>query len=360
MTNLSWKENWKDTAERFKKWWKQEGFLLGEWTPSIVRSDRHEQYFNSIETCTLKQQMIDSSWRSKNYHNFLAQRDFAADVLPIADTDLGPGSLCLYLGCEPLFTEETIWYEHLKDDMIQNGQIIFDQTNKWWQLQCEIIQSFIEKCQGKYAVGIPDLVEGVDTLASMRGTENLLMDMIEKPAWVLEKLEELHIAYFEVYNRIYDLVKLEDGSSFFNAFRLWAPGKVAKIQCDTSTMLSPDMFGQFVIPYITRQCETIHKTLYHLDGTQSIMHLDQLLEIEQLDAIEWTPQAGIESGGDPRWYDLYKRILDAGKSVQAVAVRSEEVIPLIDAVGAKGMYILTAFENRKQAENLHNQVLKRI
>ena len=77
----------------------------------------------------------------------------------------------------------------------------------------------------------------------------------------------------------------------------------------------------------------------HLDGHQCLCHLDHLLAIEPLDAIEWTPDPTVPGGGSPEWYPLYRRILGAGKSVQAIGVKPDEVIPLLDAVGGKGIYI---------------------
>jgi hypothetical protein len=84
--------------------------------------------------------------------------------------------------------------------------------------------------------------------------------------------------------------------------------------------------------------------------------LDALLSIDALDAIEWTPQDGLESGGHPRWYNLYRRILDAGKSLQVVGAAQEEILPLLDAIGDKGLYILTSFANEQEAEDLMNQL----
>jgi hypothetical protein len=75
-----------------------------------------------------------------------------------------------------------------------------------------------------------------------------------------------------------------------------------------------------------------------------------------LKAIEWTPKHGIENGGNPRWYALYRKILEAGKSVQVVGVEPEEVIPLIDAIGNKGVYIMTSSEDKLQALRLVDEV----
>ena len=38
------------------------------------------------------------------------QRDFPAEVMPVANTDIGPGSLSLFMGGEADLSEETVWY----------------------------------------------------------------------------------------------------------------------------------------------------------------------------------------------------------------------------------------------------------
>jgi hypothetical protein len=49
---------------------------------------------------------------------------------------------------------------------------------------------------------------------------------------------------------------------------------------------------------------------------------------------------------------MYKRILDAGKSVQIVGAQRDEVLPLLDAIGGKGVYVITNFASDKEAEAL--------
>jgi hypothetical protein len=120
-------------------------------------------------------------------------------------------------------------------------------------------------------------------------------------------------------------------------------------------MFSSAMFQEFVVPTLTTQCAWLDHAMYHLDGTQCISHLDHLLEIEPLQAIQWTPQAGIEGGGSPRWHAMYRRILAAGKSL-LVGAKPAEVIPLLDAIGGKGVYVMTCFTDEAQAEQLSMQV----
>jgi hypothetical protein len=169
---------------------------------------------------------------------------------------------------------------------------------------------------------------------------------------VSQKIAEINRAWFEAFGRVYDIIKLPDGGSCFSAFHIWGPGKTAKLQCDCSAMFSPAMFKRFVVPALTEQCEWLDYSLFHLDGEHCIQHLDALLKIEALDAIEWTPNPKVPSGGNPRWYGMYNRILKAGKSVQAVGVGPAEVKPLLDACGGNGLFIMIYASTVDEIERL--------
>jgi hypothetical protein len=207
---------------------------------------------------------------------------------------------------------------------------------------------------------MPDLIENLDVLSSLRGAQTLMEDMIERPAWVKQHIAEINACYFQVYEALRARIGLADGSTCFWAFHLWGPGRTAKVQCDALAMISPAMFDEFVRPALAEQCEWLDGAMFHLDGTQAIPHLTSLLAIPGLDAIEYTPQAGVESGGHERWWPLYRRILEAGKSVQIVAVKPHEVAPLLDAIGARGVYLhVDGITDAETLRALENEVRKR-
>ena len=58
----------------------------------------------------------------------------------------------------------------------------------------------------------------------------------------------------------------------------------------------------------------------------------------------------------PEWYDLYRKILDAGKSVQAYMICPDEIVPLLDAIGGRGVYVLALFSSDAEVE----RILKRV
>jgi hypothetical protein len=347
---LSFKPNWNETQKNFIDWWNHEGFVLT--VGSHLRATPHEVVVQPPAPGMIEA-YEDGPARARRNHAWLASQQFAGDSLPISSTDIGPGSLALALGSEPGFSPETVWFEPCMHDVEEPESLpplTFNSASHWWQVTEGTCRAAVELGAGKYLVGCPDLVENVDIVSALRDPQTLMMDMILRPEWVEQKVWEVNQAFFEAYQRIYDIIKLPDGSSCFGAFGLWGPGKTAKVQCDAAAMFSPEMFRQFVVPALTEQCEWLDHSMFHLDGTQCIDKLDELLAIDALDAVEWTPQAGIEGGGDPRWYDIYRRILAAGKSAQAIGVTVEELKPLLDAVGPKGMYIMMWPSSMAEAE----------
>ena len=333
--------------------------MIGMWGAPETGRAVHARVDAPAVPATLEERYCNAAFRAAQNHHRLSRSVFPADVLPLATTDLGPGSLALFCGSRPGFADDTVWFYPCMENQVAPEKLPplrFDENNPWWRISENVIRAGVELSRGQYIVGCPDLIENMDVLSSLRGGQTLLVDMLERPEWIEQKIREINQVWMEAYQRIYDLIKLEDGSAAFGAFYLWGPGKTAKLQCDASAMFSPRMYRRFVVPALTAQCEWLDYSLYHLDGTQAMVHLDTLLQIGPLDAIEWTPQAGIETGGHPRWYDLYRRILAAGKSVQVVNVELDEIVPLLDAIGPKGVYALIQFKDEHEAELVAKRV----
>ncbi|MCP4751707.1 MAG: trimethylamine corrinoid protein 2 [Proteobacteria bacterium] len=332
-----------EKKRKFVDWWNQKGVVVGGWTgafkdrsidlDTIIGSKAYwegsvNKYLNPGEAAPMEPFILD-------------MQEFPAETLRAGSIVIGPGSLALYLGSEPLASEHTIWFTKAYDTRDQfPDTLTFDPDNVWWQRTERAIDESLKVADGNYLIGLPDLVENLDILASLRGTNEVLLDLYDAPEWVEAKIREINQVFFEVYDRMYERLKGEAGDSIFSAYSLWAPGKVAKLQCDISANISPQMFERFVLPSLVEQVEFLDYSVYHLDGTTCLQHLDHLLSIEGLTAIEWTPQTGIETGTDPRWYPLYHQILDAGKSLQVLVSKPEEVETLLKEIGTDGIYLL--------------------
>ena len=342
----TWKNNWEESKKRYIDWWNQKGILINMWEHLDKEGSPYEDVPEPPKHKDLNQFYFDPKWRSEYLHYKLSRSSFMADIPPVANTHLGPGSLSAILGVDLEASDDTIWIRH-RDDF--GDEFSLDPNNKWWKLHLDLLKACKEKSHGKYYVGCPDLVEGLDTLAGMRGTESVLMDMMLRPEELEAQLQKVNDIYFEVFDQIFNIIN-EDGEMAFCYFSIWGPGKVSKLQVDMSVMFSEDDFRRFSLPFLREQCQKIDYTLYHLDGTDALHHVDAILEIEELNAVQWTPGVGQPQGGDPMWYDLYKKILSKGKSIMPCWVELNELKPLLDNVGADGLNILMHFKTEKDIE----------
>ena len=362
MGTLLWKDDWDVARRNLAAWWERKGLALCMVCPRQQRLDVPPP--PSLEGVSFEARWTDPEIRLGRAEHDLAGKRYIAEAFPFFDSQIGPGSLSTFLGAEPGFAEHTVWYEPcLTDADVEADRPLRlgESSRRWLDVHLRLVDEAVRRSQGRYVVGMPDLIENIDTLAALRGTEALLADLVERPAWAEKRIGEINEAFFQAFDLFYDRIKDERGGNAFCCFRLWGPGKTAKVQADLSLMISPAMFRQFVVPALREQCRWLDYSMYHLDGEGALVHLDALLEIDELDAIEWTPQGGYgdnplsPKGGSPHWYDLYRRIRAAGKAVQVIQVSHEQVLPLIDAVGPEGLFIMTGAPDERTAETIVRQ-----
>ena len=353
---LDWKENWPESRENFKKWWNHSGFVISHWGTGLPMEKSLYGLPEVPEAKDPVQRHTDPGWVLPAEEYRLSCNWQGADFLPIGFPDYGTVTLATYLGVEALFEEEYINYKGPGLSSENDWALKLDKGNKYYKEMFNMTLKMRDRSAGRYAIGYPAFMPGLDVLAELRGTQDLLMDLVLEPDWVKAKLAEINEAYFECYEDYYQALKGEDGSSVTGYFMLWGEGRTSMAQCDFCSMISPEMFEEFEGPVLTEHCDRMDNTMYHLDGPDALNKLDYLLSIPSLDAIQWTPGPKLPQGGDASWYDMYKKIKAAGKSVQSPWVKSEEVLPLINEVGPEGMYIMVDFKTRDEVETVLKQV----
>jgi hypothetical protein len=119
--------------------------------------------------------------------------------------------------------------------------------------------------------------------------------------------------------------------------------------CDISCMLSPRQFEELFLPPLIETMHMVDHRIYHLDGTVALQHLDRLLDVPEIQAIQWVPGDGHEAV--LQWVPLIRRIQKAGKGVQ-VCARPEDVPGLLNEVSARGLCIVTTCDSEQEARDL--------
>ena len=79
---------------------------------------------------------------------------------------------------------------------------------------------------------------------------------------------------------------------WFFWMRIWSDRPAVDLQSDVSCLVSRELFDEYFLPFIEQQTAWAERTVYHLDGPGAIRHLDSLLALPRLTAIQWVPGAG--------------------------------------------------------------------
>ena len=276
--------------------------------------------------------LTDMSSRDYDYRVYLSKiqpglQQYFGEALPVVYPELAPGALALFLGCYGKEMPGTVWCQPCIDDS-EAAVFRFDPDNFYWQFALRLGREQVRLAQGKFYVGFPDFEEGLDTLAAMRGGMRLLVDLHDRPDWVHRSLCAITDCYFHYYDIFYEMVHDELGGI---QQWIWAPGRVAKFQCDFSAMIRPEMFGEFMVPVLTEMCERIPYSMYHWDGANAVRHHDHLLSIPGLDVLQVGPGGEADQGyptDHPRWWPLIHKTLDAGKRAHIGCCSIENYIAL--------------------------------
>ncbi|MEZ4556405.1 MAG: hypothetical protein R2854_08150 [Caldilineaceae bacterium] len=70
----------------------------------------------------------DPAVRRARAERIMSRRRYFAEGFPIFDTQIGPGSLGLFLGATPVFDANTVWYQPCIDDPDRHRPIRFAPT----------------------------------------------------------------------------------------------------------------------------------------------------------------------------------------------------------------------------------------
>ena len=266
---------------------------------------------------TIEAQWTNLEYRLCSTRNEFDSTWFGADAVPSWFPNLGPGTMAAYTGPWPTFTRESVWFEELPDNSLKHvlEHLSFNPENPYWLLTQELTRRSIEMSRGDYMIGLTDIGGDLDILASCRGAQNLMMDLIENSEMVKKcrtAIGKLWFTYYHAQNKLIQSLK-QDGHTTW--MPVWSKKPFSVLQCDASAMFSRDMFDEFALPELREKSEQMAHSIYHLDGPEEWQHLDSILKIPGISAIQYVSLTNAAPNESPHWLPQYRKIAESGKGI---------------------------------------------
>ena len=274
---------------------------------------------------------------------------YLGESLPIIRVGLGPDFLAATLGCKLKFTADTSWAAPCINSWDTFKGFPEYRQSRWYKLQVELTERLTEAAEGRFIVETPDLHPGGDAIAALRGTTEFRMDFYDAPEQLKKAIGHIDQILCEMVDT-FETITTARGQRHCVGYLPWGPGKTYPVADDSLALISPAIAEEFIIPAIRRRAAHLDCAMLHLDGPQALDKLDLILELPELDGIQWQP--GVSNRPMMKWIPLMNRILESGK-ILTVDCTSDQVENILAEVASKGLHIIvTDAKNQAQAEEI--------
>jgi hypothetical protein len=342
---FEFKTDYEKTKARIDAFWELEVIDRPLTTFTIPRPHADQAPAPQSRHTDLASRWMDIQYQVELTLASLANTEFMGDSLPIAYPNLGPEIFSAFYGCPVHFGQDTSWTEPILEDWSQAEKLALDWNSPYLQWLHEMTDALLQAGKGKFITGMTDWHPGGDAIAAFRDPQRLATDMIEYQPEVKALLHRLEGDYFQVYDVFYEKLKAA-GQPITSWTPLVADGKYYIPSNDFSIMISKKMFDEVFLPGIRRECQFLDRSIYHLDGPGALRHLDSILQIPELDALQWVFGAGNE--GFERWVWVYQKAQTAGKGIQVICT-FDEIDVIMQTLSPRGLFLSVSEVPDRQA-----------
>ncbi|MFN8486042.1 MAG: hypothetical protein U0350_00540 [Caldilineaceae bacterium] len=356
--HLALKPDFDQTVARFAAWWLGE---IVDRPPVTVSVIPNRPYRGPVSThATHQARWLDVEFVVDAAIADMQRTAYVGDSYPIFWPNVGPEISATPFGCELTFTETTSWSKpviHSAEDWARLPAIAPNFENLYWQTVERMTDYALARCEGQYAVGLSDLHGNYDILAALRDPMQLCIDLMDCPELVIAAGRHVSKGFVAGFDRLYAKVKAAGFGT-----TTWLPayheGPAYVPSCDFWCMVSPQIAQEWILPDVLFEMQPLERSIFHLDGPQALRHLNLLLEIPYLNALQWVYGAG--RGPAARWVETYRRIRQAGKSIQLLAETPADALAVLEQIGGKGVWVSVEqpFLSEEEAECFIAQVAR--
>lgn len=297
---------------------------------------------------TLKDRWFDAEYIVESFAADVERQSWLGETFPVYYPNLGPNVYAAYYGSPLEFEEDTSWAAPIIETW-DDAERLNLQDNEYYRKIGELTSCALERCPGKFMVGYTDLHPGIDCLAAWRDTQTLLMDLYDSPDQVLAAARRAETDFHRIFDE-YDRVLKRHGQLSVTWMGIPSYGKLHIPSCDFSAMISTEQFREFCLPGLREEMEGMTHNIFHVDGCGVANHLDAILELPGLDAIQWVQGVNDEKP-IARWIPLIKKIQERGKSV-VLNVEQNEIPLLMEELKPEGLLLCMGAKTAEEQEGV--------
>ncbi len=337
-------------AQRFEAWWHQE--LLDR--PLLIAAANG----NPARPIDRRLELLHDAdaWLAAKRAD-VAQTHRVCDALPTVRVDFGPVTMGPLFGAKTEYQADTSWTHPFIDDDWSNrpAWTIAPDNDTWLRLQ-DLTHRAAAAAPGHFLVCTPDLGGSADVLMNVRGPDQLCLDALDRPDFLREQVDAIYPAWRQAFAMLYART-VPANAGIVHWLGVWSNEPYMIPACDFNYMIGPEEFDRICLGDIARQAATAGRAVFHLDGPGAARHIDALLTVPHIRAIQFTPGEGTPSVKP--WVDMFRKIQSQGRSLLIITPKAE-VDWLCQQVDPAGLAMLVVdCRTPQDADDVAGQLFRR-
>lgn len=231
----------------------------------------------------------------------------------------------------------------------------FDERNPWVEKLDEFFLRLKRHSEGRYPVGVT-LMRGIsDLLSALYGGEELLYRMTDSPDEVKAVAADLADYWVAFGRHMLERLELFHGGTGAFFYSAWCPGRTIWMQEDAAALLSPDLYGKFILGPDRKILQSFENTVVHFHPARFIP-VDSFLE-GGVGAVE----IHIDRGG-PRAADLasqYRKVLESKPLLIWGDLNANDLEFIMGSFPHKGLAVNIVVSSPEEAEAVWDRTMRR-
>jgi hypothetical protein len=268
----------------------------------------------------------DPAQSVRMFGEWAAHVKWLVEAVPFYFPNHGPDMFAAWVGGDLRYSPDsagTTWSVPNIHDWTTDAREIDHPHGEWWDRMLHLLHTAAEIAEGKFVVGTTDIHSNMDALSALRGPQELCIDLFDVPEQIDAAMRTVRKAFPRVIDGLREAGRM-DGRGYIGWLPFYSETPYAVLQCDFACMIGPEHFRRWVLPALEEESSYLEHAVYHYDGPDALVHLQDVLSIPNIRAIQW-----VSGAGNPptiEWMDLLVEIQKAGKAVYIGA--SAEEIPI--------------------------------
>jgi len=309
--NLDRKPDFEKALDRFEAWWHCQ--IIDRPPVTVhVRPDRPAREVKKHHAA-LRDRWLDVAYNVDRAEAAVENGVFLAENFPRYEPSVGPELCATLFGCDLQFMEHTSYSIPIARSARDILKLKANLDTPYWNNIRAKTDLSLARGRGRWITAMPDLHTNGDLAAALRNPQDLCLDLVDDLEGVRAAADHVNSFYPAMFDDLWNRIRAAG-----QPCSTWTPflhaGRAYATSCDFICMISPAMFQATILPAIHAEMKWLDCNIFHLDGPGALKHLDALLALPQLNAVQWVYGAG--HGPAAKWIDVYRQIQAAGKGIQ--------------------------------------------